>query len=230
MKENRLIRIEILLILCYILSACGKVEENPSVENIKGSVYGTVTYLATGDPVDNAIVQLKPRHNATINIDVRQTGHDGYYEFCDVEDETYDITVSKTGYDDWIGRVVIKEGVQIRKDIQIEKKPEIYTYEVTNLTLLGHFGWGGTNWSVILNGFISSAGSPPYQERGFCYGTGYHMEDYKVVVSGNGIGTFSKEITGSTSSGYDRYYFKAYVKTAAGEYIYGETLSFDTPN
>lgn len=230
MKANRLIRIGTLLVLCCILCTCGKEEGDSSDEHVKGSVYGTITYLGTDDPVANALVQLRPR-NSIINEDMRQTGYDGYYEFCDVEDGIYAITVSKTGYDDWIGGfdIKIKNGNQLRKDVQIEKKPEVYTYEVTNLISLGYSSWNVINWSATLNGYIASEGSPAYQERGFCYGTSDNIDDYKVAVSGNGTGLFSKEVTGTSTYGYP-YYVKAYVKTQEGIFVYGDAITFYPPD
>lgn len=102
--------------------------------------------------------------------------------------------------------------------------PVVYTNEVTDLTASE---WPVT-WSVTFNGYVASAGSPTYSERGFCYNT-YSDPTYlnnKVVVSGNGTGNYSKTVTGLSDS--KTYYVRAYVKTSSGQYIYGQNVSFDT--
>lgn len=102
--------------------------------------------------------------------------------------------------------------------------PVVYTNEVSGLTASE---WPVT-WSVTFNGSVASAGSPPYVERGFCYNT-YSDPTYlnnKVVVSGIGTGNYSKTVTGLSDS--KTYYVRAYVKTAAGQYVYGQNVSFST--
>ena len=44
-------------------------------EDILGSIYGTVTDYATGEPVGNVSIKLRPSGEATL------TGNDGSYEF-----------------------------------------------------------------------------------------------------------------------------------------------------
>jgi len=82
-----------------------------------GSIYGIVTDLATGNPVQSANVQLQPTGETT------QTGSDGAYEFLDVEDGRYTLKVTKVGYSDLLDDHVIsvKNGRQVKRDVQIEK-------------------------------------------------------------------------------------------------------------
>ena len=84
-----------------------------------GSIYGVVTDKATGEPVKNANVQLRPSGETTL------TGTDGRYEFVDLKNGEYSITVSKTEYTDLVDDYVITiEGSKaIRRDVQIEKVP-----------------------------------------------------------------------------------------------------------
>lgn len=102
--------------------------------------------------------------------------------------------------------------------------PVVYTNEVSGLTASE---WPVT-WSVTFNGYVFSAGSPAYVERGFCYST-YGDPTYlnnKLPVSGTGTGSFTKSVTGLSSDHV--YYVRAYVKTTSNQYIYGETVSFST--
>lgn len=99
--------------------------------------------------------------------------------------------------------------------------PKVYTNEVSDMVYLG---W--PYWSVTFNGNVASEGSPAYVERGFCYDTSPDPTLYKVSVSGNGTGAFSKTLTDIWTGKY--YYVRAYVKTSSGKYIYGNEVTFST--
>ena len=91
----------------------------PDPEEELGSIYGIVTDKATGEPVKNANVQLRPSGETSL------TGNDGRYEFLDLKNGNYSITVSKTGYTDLVDDYVITvEGSKaVRRDVQIEVLP-----------------------------------------------------------------------------------------------------------
>ena len=120
MKTYHFIKLSALLLVCYAMFGCGK-EDNPSGGDGSGSgsIYGCVTDFATGEPVRNANVQLRPSGETTL------TGYDGMYEFLDIPDGNYSITVSKAEYTDLIDDYVIevKNGRRMRRDVQIEKLP-----------------------------------------------------------------------------------------------------------
>lgn len=105
------------------------------------------------------------------------------------------------------------------------EQPAVYTNAVSNLTPVTS-GVIIMSWSVTFNGYIQTAGSPAYVERGFCYGTSMNPTGNRQVVSGSGTGSFSKTISGLQN--YQTYYVRAYVKTASGTYIYGQNESFQT--
>lgn len=226
MEKNRLVRIVVALFFCCVLFGCGK-ESNPSSENKKGSVCGTVIDLGTNEPVANATVRLKPR-SLSLNEAAWLTGYDGMFEFLDVEEGNYSLTVSKTGYDDLEDDFVIKvrNGESIRRDVQIEKLPVVYTNEVTDIVSMGYTSWNVVNWSATFNGNVTLEGSPPYAERGFAYSSNPPYE-YFVLVPGNGTGNYSKTVTGL--SGGETYYVRAYVKTYSEQLIFGPTISFSIP-
>ena len=105
----------VILIFASILNSCNPIEEE------KGSIYGIVTDKATGEPVKNANVQLRPLGETTL------TGTDGRYEFVELKNGEYSITVSKTEYTDLVDDYVIaiEGGKAIRRDVQIEKIPAL---------------------------------------------------------------------------------------------------------
>ena len=102
------------LVFVSMLISC-----NPNPEEELGSIYGIVTDKATGEPVKNANVQLRPSGETTL------TGNDGRYEFLDLKNGNYSIVVSKTEYTDLIDDYVItiESNKAIRRDVQIEKIP-----------------------------------------------------------------------------------------------------------
>ena len=86
---------------------------------LPGSIYGVVTDKATGEPIKNANVQLRPSGETAL------TGADGRYDFQDIKNGDYNIIVSKTGYTDLLDDYVItvEDGKAVRRDVQIEKLP-----------------------------------------------------------------------------------------------------------
>lgn len=116
---KRVIYVSLLLILFVaIWTGCNK-EDDPQYTKDNGSIIGAVTDFATGEPIINANVQLRPTGETTL------TGTDGTYEFKYLPDGKYSITVSKAEYKDLIDTCVIdvKKGKTMRRDVQIEKVP-----------------------------------------------------------------------------------------------------------
>ena len=107
MKTNQLLKVVALLVLCCAMFGCGKVKQ--------GSIYGTVTDFATGNPVGNANVRLNPRGETTL------TGSDGTFQFNDVTDGNYSLSLSKNGYVDLDDFYVIEitNGNSVRRDFQL---------------------------------------------------------------------------------------------------------------
>ena len=107
----------IALSLVFVYQSCKPAPEDEIVE--LGSIYGIVTDKATGEPVKNANVQLRPSGETSL------TGNDGRYEFLDLKDGNYSITVSKTGYTDLVDDYIItvSGSKAMRRDVQIEKMP-----------------------------------------------------------------------------------------------------------
>lgn len=120
MKRFNIISIIGIIVCCGMLG-CDK-------DNQKGSVYGAVTDFATGDPVGNASVRLNPRGETTL------TGSDGSFQFNDLKDGRYSLSLSKNGYidldDDCI--IEIENGNNVRRDVQIRNNKILVYGIVTN--------------------------------------------------------------------------------------------------
>lgn len=109
-------------VLFLAIVGCKKNKDSASSESsAQGSIYGTVTDYATGEPVKNANVQLRPGGETTL------TGYDGMYEFLNIEDGDYKITVSKAEYTDLIDNYTIRvrNGQRKKRDLQIQKQSSV---------------------------------------------------------------------------------------------------------
>lgn len=99
------------IIACTVWSSCKK-------EEIKGKIYGTVTDFATGDPVGNVNVKLKPSGETTL------TGSDGTYEFSELDAGKYSLSLSKAEYadvdDDYV--IELEAGKEVKRDLQIRRR------------------------------------------------------------------------------------------------------------
>lgn len=98
-----------------------------SDEDITGTIYGTVTDYATGEPIGNANVKLRPSGETTL------TGSDGTYEFKDLDAGKYSLLLSKAEYadldDDYI--IELEAGKKVKRDVQMRK--EIASLQVTDM-------------------------------------------------------------------------------------------------
>ncbi len=107
-----------MIFVSFTWYGCTEKTEEPIVEKT-GAIYGVITDYATGEPVGNANVSLRPGGETTL------TGFDGMYEFLDLEDGDYSITVSKAEYttlkDPYV--IHVKNGKRMRRDAQIERMP-----------------------------------------------------------------------------------------------------------
>lgn len=114
MKTNKLIKFTALLMLCCTFFGCTPEDETEKL----GTIYGTVTDFATGEPVGNANVKLRPSGETTL------TGSDGAYEFNELKAGNYSLMLSKAEYadldDDYI--IELEAGKQVKRDVQLRKK------------------------------------------------------------------------------------------------------------
>lgn len=96
-------------------------------EDLKGTIYGTVTDYATGQPVGNASVKLRPSGETTL------TGSDGTYEFKDLDAGKYSLLLSKAEYadldDDYI--IDLEAGKKVKRDVQMRK--QIASLQITDM-------------------------------------------------------------------------------------------------
>ena len=93
--------------------------------------------------------------------------------------------------------------------------PSVQTNSATNITTTG----------ATLSGDVTFDGNTMVTARGFMYGTDANNLT-QSVQSGSGTGSFTKALTGLSSS--TTYYYKAYATNVAGT-AYGDVMTFTTP-
>ena len=113
MKTIRLIRLAASLMICCMFFGCSPEDETEKL----GTIYGTVTDFASGEPISNANVRLNPRGETTL------TGMDGTFEFVDLPAGSYSLSLSKNGYvdldDDYV--IEIENGSNVQRSVQLQK-------------------------------------------------------------------------------------------------------------
>ena len=87
------------------------------VEEQKGAINGYVTDKATGDPIENATVLLKPVNK------IATTKSDGYFEFVGLELGNYSLSASRDGYKDYEDNqnISVNSSDAISRDIEMDK-------------------------------------------------------------------------------------------------------------
>lgn len=159
-----LFRYILILPILGIIICCSK-ESEPSDENLKSNtIYGVITDFATGEPVQNANVQLRPGGETTL------TGYDGTYEFLDVSDGTYSITVSKAEYTDLVDDypIIVTDGKRMRRDVQIRKLPttlritDINGVDIKSLDYGSEISVTNKTFNIFNNGTVSISCSISY--------------------------------------------------------------------
>lgn len=152
--KKHLLYISYLVGIALCFASCEKAKE-PEL----GSIYGRVTDFATGDPVYNANVQLQPTGEST------RTGSDGLFEFLDLEDGDYSIVVSKISYSDLVDDYIIKikNGRQVRRDVQIEKLTSLLTVLDEKGNDVTELDFGDNPADVMRSFFIENKGEDNLQ-------------------------------------------------------------------
>lgn len=114
MKTKLFYTLLAVLMLLFVTTSCKK---KKSETNYLCTIAGTVIEDPTGNPVSNATVTLSPSGKNTY------TGSDGHFEFIDLYENQYTITVQKEGYVTNRKVVTLSAGGTENVSITLEKKP-----------------------------------------------------------------------------------------------------------
>ncbi len=87
-------------------------------KELPGSIHGSITDKATGEPIKTAGVELLPSGVKTV------TGSEGQYEFNEIAPGVYNLHITKTGYEELVSNeIVVNSNKATQSDVQIEKLP-----------------------------------------------------------------------------------------------------------
>lgn len=115
MKTKALFLLIAGLMLVFVATSCKKKKTEVNTSCV---ITGTVIENPTGNPVSNATVTLSPSGKNTY------TGSDGHFEFIDLDEAQYTMTVQKIGYVTNRKIVTLSAGSTQTVSITLEKEPE----------------------------------------------------------------------------------------------------------
>ena len=165
MNNYYLTKVAVLLLVCCAILGCSPEEEK------LGTIYGTVTDFASGDPISNVNVRLNPRGETTL------TGMDGTFQFNDLPSGSYSLSLSKNGYadldDDYVIR--IESGNMVPRVIQLQKLH--YSLQIVD----------NNNHPITILDFGDDAG---VNQKAFnIYNNGNIALDFSIIKTANWIDT-----------------------------------------
>lgn len=113
MKKSVFKYVALAVALSTIIVLYGCKEE----EELQSSIYGMVTDYATGNPIGNVNVRLRPSGETTL------TGSDGAFEFKNLDPGKYSLLLSKAEYADFDDDsiMVLDAGKSMKRDVQMRK-------------------------------------------------------------------------------------------------------------
>lgn len=156
--------------ICTFFS-CSK-KDDPKVV---GSLYGSVTDKATGEPVKYAKIELMPT-----GMSVR-TGDDGNFEFVKIEQGSYNLYVTKSGYMEYkTNDIPINEDSKDRPvNILLEKLPPALQVVNDSRQEIDTISFGGVEGDEMRSFNIFNNSEDPLE--------------WQIVYKPNWIESFSKE-------------------------------------
>lgn len=162
--------------ILFIISICSffscSKKDDPKVV---GSLYGSVTDKATGEPVKYAKIELMPT-----GMSVR-TGDDGNFEFVKIEQGSYNLYVTKSGYMEYkTNDIPINEDSKDRPvNILLEKLPPALQVVNDSRQEIDTISFGGVEGDEMRSFNIFNNSEDPLE--------------WQIVYKTNWIESFSKE-------------------------------------
>ena len=159
------------LVSFCVLCSCDKKTE----PKVTGSLYGSVTDKATGEPIKYAKIELMPT-----GMSVR-TGDDGNFEFVKIEQGSYNLYVTKSGYMEYkTNDIPINEDSKDRPvNILLEKLPPALQVVNDSRQEIDTISFGGVEGDEMRSFNI--------------FNNSEDLLEWQIVYKPNWIESFSKE-------------------------------------
>jgi|GEM_PF-6859097 len=107
----------VLLLTIAVFTTC------ETKDNTRGSIHGNIIDKTTGDAIPIANVRLLPGENSLL------TGSNGFFQFENLADGIYTLSVSRDGYRTATVDGIIISQNSVRRDIALERIPAIVTVD-----------------------------------------------------------------------------------------------------
>ena len=213
-----------LLYALLILTISITVSCTEDEKDMRGSIYGVVTYSKTAEPMRAISVGLykRPYEGATTwNLLLNTvTYDDGHFEFENLEPEEYRIIIKAEGYSGGYCDVIVEAGRTARADMQVSELE-------TNMTVTTSAIEAPVENVITFKGSYSDREYNYYpSEVGFIYGQTQNIDinDGTIIKAELKISFEAKlDLTQLTNG---TWYVRAYAKNKIG-YEYGEIRQFE---
>jgi len=185
------------------------VKTNGNLSNYNTAYNSALKLHAAGELINN---------NSNVNLSYRGTWGDFWSSNQNGNGYGYELYITSGGcaLSSWNKSYAFS--IRCIRDASTQQTlPTITTSETSNITAL----------TATSSGNITSDGGATITARGFCYSTSPNPTILNsTVLSGNGTGEFSANLTGLAQSTI--YYLRAYATNSIGT-VYGNQVSFTTP-
>ena len=232
MKLKSILSLLIILLFSVLLLTCKKDETVPlnQFSIIEENVNATATTVSFKVYYDYASGKHCSLDHVTLFLGRNSEMTDPQREKCELKEDdkgTFfqlnlgDLAANTTYYYNYeVANAINSMKTEVKSFATVDYgMPSVTTVSVTNVTGSG----------AVFNGNVTDGGEMSVTERGFCYGTnsGNLTVSGQHVVAGSGLGSFTKNVSGLSSS--TTYYMRAYAKNDKGV-AYGSVKTFTTPN
>ncbi len=99
----------IALAVLFLSASCAK-----NIEDLSGSIYGKVTDVETGEPLQSVTITISPGGYSAVS------GSTGTFEVLDLTPDQYEIQAQKSGYSTNTKRVTVTSGLTSSGDITLQ--------------------------------------------------------------------------------------------------------------
>lgn len=143
MKKSLLFFCAAIASIATILYSCSE----DVAESADGSIIGVVSDSATGETIPTVKISITPGGDSTI------TGSDGSFEFHNLSAGEYTLSLSKKGYEDYEGKVVVS-GKNSHAHLLMERIPAVITIDREVLDFGENASMNTLSFNMVNNNYV----------------------------------------------------------------------------